>query len=155
MALIDANAPSAPRGFLPALLWLLTAAFAARVAGQAIQSVWPQTFLPSFAAFQGSRLPYPVLLATQIAILATMIRFTARIHAGTLIPSRQAARILGLLGGLYLAVAIGRIVIGLVVPQAPPWFSTWIPALLHVALASWVLLVAGYHSSGAARAEHE
>lgn len=154
MALIEADAPSAPRGVLPGLLWLLTATFAARVAGQAIQSVWPQAFLPSFAAFQGSRLPYPVLLATQIAILATMIRFTSRIHADTLVASRRAARLLGLLGGLYLAVAIGRIVIGLVVPQAPPWFSTWIPALFHLVLALWVLLVAGYHHTGAALDKH-
>ncbi len=139
---------------LPGVLWLLTAAFAARVAGQAIQNMWPQPFLPSFASFQGSRLPYWCLLSTQIAILATMIRFTFRIGAGTLVASRRAGRILGLLGGLYLAVSIGRIVIGLVVPQAPPWFSTWLPALFHLVLALWVLLVAGYHYTGAALDKH-
>ena len=144
------RAPSA----LPRLLWLLTAAFAVRVAGQAIQNAWPLSFLPSFASFQGSRLPYWVLLSTQIAILATMIRFDLRIQARTLVATRRAARVLGLLGGVYLAVSIGRIVIGLVVPQAPPWFSTWIPALFHLVLALWVLLVAGYHHAGAAPTEH-
>ena len=135
---------------LPGLLWLLTATFAARVAGQAIQIVWPQPFLPAFGSFQGSRLPYWALLSVQLAILTAMIRFDFRIQAGTLIATRRAARVLGVLGGAYLAASIGRIVIGLVVPQAPPWFSTWIPALFHLALALWVLLVAGYHHAGAA-----
>ena len=139
---------------LPRLLWLLTGAFAVRVAGQAIQIVWPQPFLPAFGSFQGSRLPYWALLSVQLAILTAMIVFTFRIGAGTLVASRRAARILGVLGGLYLAVSIGRIVIGLAVSQAPPWFSTWMPAVFHLVLALWVLLVAGYHHAGAASAEH-
>ena len=101
---------------LPLALWLLTTAFAARVAGQAIQKLSPQPFLPPFAAFQGSTLPYWALLSTQVAILGAMILFTFRIHAGNLVATRRAGRILRRLGIVYLAVSIGRIVIGLTAP---------------------------------------
>ena len=135
---------------LPLVLWLLVAAFAGRVAGQAIQQVAPVDFLPDFGTFQGSRLPYWALLSTQIAILGTMIVVTARIQRGTLRPSARVGRILGRLGALYLGVSVVRIVIGLALPQAPAWFSTWVPAIFHLVLASWVLLVAVWHRAGTA-----
>lgn len=140
---------SAVPGALPLALWLLTAAFAARVAGQAIQRLSPQAFLPPFEAFQGSRLPYWALLSTQLAILGAMVLFTFRIQAGTLVATRRAGRLLRRLGIAYLSVSIGRIVIGLAVPGAPAWFTTWIPAFFHLVLASWVLLVSGYHDASA------
>jgi len=42
-------------------------------------------------------------------------------------------------------VSVGRIVVGLSVPAAPAWFSTWIPAVFHVVLAAYVLTLAHYH----------
>jgi hypothetical protein len=54
------------------LLWFLTFLFALRVAGQAIQRWAPQSFLPPFDAFQGSNLPYFVLLGSQIVTLGAM-----------------------------------------------------------------------------------
>lgn len=133
---------------LPLVLWLLVAAFAGRVAGQLIQKVSPVGFLPDVAAFQGSRLPYWALLSTQIVILCAMVVVTARIQRGTLRPSARVGSILGRLGALYLGVSIVRIAIGLFVPQAPAWFSTWLPAIFHLVLAGWVLLVAVWHRAG-------
>lgn len=40
------------------LLLLCTLSFAARVAGQVLQSILPQPWLPPFEAFQASNLPY-------------------------------------------------------------------------------------------------
>jgi uncharacterized membrane protein len=37
-----------------------------------------------------------------------------------------------------------RIVVGLALPDAPPWFRTWIPALFHLVLAGFVLVLALY-----------
>lgn len=94
---------------------------------------------------QGSRLPYPVLLGAQILILALMVRFSVRARRGRLVPSRQTGKVLAWLGGVYMAGSALRIVVGLLVPGAPAWFSTWIPAAFHLVLAGWVLALAALY----------
>lgn len=127
------------------LLLLFTALFAARVAGQAMQHWMPQSYLPGFAEFQGSNLPYGVLLASQLVILVLMTHYALRVRRGALAASRRAGVILGWLGGAYMTGAIARIAVGLAVPAAPPWFTAWIPAVLHVVLAAYVVTLAHYH----------
>lgn len=119
------------------LLWFLTFLFALRVAGQAMQRWAPQSFLPPFDAFQGSDLPYPILLGSQIVILGVMAFCNLR--------PPSARRALTWLGSFYMAGSLARIVVGLAVPGAPAWFSTWIPAVFHVVLAAYVLALAGFH----------
>jgi hypothetical protein len=128
-----------------ALLAALTALFALRVAAQAIQCWAPQPFLPPFDEFQGSALPYGILLSSQLIILAAMAHCTLRVRAGTLRPARRAGNVLAWLGGVYMGVSLFRIAIGLTVPGAGPWFSAWIPATLHVVLAAFVVTLAYYH----------
>lgn len=128
-----------------ATLWLLTALFALRVLGQAIQHWLPQQFLPALDAFQGSSLQYGVLLALQIAILIWMLRTTFRIQRGVLTPLPHTGRFLAWFGAVYMTGSLARIAAGLAVPALPLWFKTWIPALLHVVLAAFVLIVACYH----------
>ena len=123
-------------------LILLTALFAGRVAAQAVQRVWPQTWLPAFEAFQGSRLPYWALLAAQLLILIAMARISGGVARGTFQLSRRTRRVLQWFGGLYLLGSVARVLVGLLVAGAPPWFSTWIPAVFHLALAGWVLTLA-------------
>jgi hypothetical protein len=123
----------------------LAGAFAARVLGQAMQSILPQPFLPPAASFHGSALPYPVLLASQLVILWLMVAATHRLHHGFVEPTRRAGLLLASFGGAYMAVAGVRILIGLAVAAAPAWFSAWIPAAFHVVLAAFVLTLAAYH----------
>jgi hypothetical protein len=130
---------------IPASLWVFTALFAARVAGQAIQRWLPQALLPPPDAFQGSNLPYPLLLGAQLAILAVMIAVAWRVQHGRIVRNPGAARILGWLGGAYMAFALGRIAVGLGIPGAPEWFRTWIPAFFHIVLAGYVLAISLYH----------
>lgn len=127
------------------LLWMLTVLFAARVAGQAVQEWMPLSFLPPPGAFQGSNLPYWLLLSAQLAILATMAYVSWRVHIGRLAASRRLGTWLARAGALYMAVAAGRIAVGLLAPGAPAWFRTWIPALFHLVLAGFVLAVSVYH----------
>lgn len=49
------------------------------------------------------------------------------------------------IGGVYMLGSLLRIVVGLVLPTAPAWFSTWIPALFHVVLAGFMLTLSYYH----------
>jgi len=131
-------------------LAVLTLLFAARVVAQALQRVWPQDWLPAFDAFQGSRLPYWALLGAQLAILGAMLRICVRVWQGRFRASRATARVLTWLGSVYMAGSLLRVAVGLWVSGAPAWFSAWIPAVFHLVLAGWVLILAAYctHSTG-------
>ena len=123
------------------LLWLLTFLFSLRVAGQAIQRWAPQPWLPPFDAFQGSNLPYAVLLGSQVAILAAMAFCNLRRPAG--------GRVLFWFGVIYMTGSLARIAVGLAVPDAHPWFRAWISAVFHIVLAAYLLLLsapARFHS---------
>jgi hypothetical protein len=124
---------------------LLTGLFGLRVAGQAVQFWMPQSFLPAFASFQGSSLPYSTLLLIQLLILGLMLRTCLRIGGGISVPERRLGRGLAWFGGLYMAGSVARIAVGLAVPSAPAWFSTWIPAFFHLVLAGFVLGAAHFH----------
>ena len=126
------------------LLWLFTGLFALRVLGQAIQLWWPQRLLPHFDSFQGSRLPYGVLLASQLVILATMLHYAWRAQRGALPRNERAGRVLLWLGWIYMTGSIARIAVGLLLPEASAWFRAWIPATFHLVLAGYVLTL-GYH----------
>jgi hypothetical protein len=128
-------------------LGTLTAFFALRVAGQALQRWTPLDALPPFGAFQGSGMPYWLLLSVQLFILALMVSITHDVAAGTRRRNPQAARVLGWIGAIYMAGSLGRIVAGLVLADPPPWFTAWIPALFHLILAGFVLTLAAYHST--------
>jgi hypothetical protein len=125
--------------------WLLCAMFGARVLGQMLQRWMPQPFLPPADAFQGSSLRYGVLLSTQLVILAAMFYLTIRMQTRTLVPSRRLGVGLAWAGATYMTFSIGRIAVGLAVPEANPWFRTWIPAFFHLVLAGFVLTVSLYH----------
>ena len=137
--------PSPSTRAYAAACWLLSALFAARVLGQVVQHWMPQPFLPAFEAFQGSRLPYWLLLSFQLVILGVMVRVAWRVQTDRLAPSRRAGLWLAWPGAAYMVFAVARIAIGLAVPDAPAWFKTWIPAFFHLVLAGFVLVVSRYH----------
>jgi sterol desaturase/sphingolipid hydroxylase (fatty acid hydroxylase superfamily) len=126
------------------LLWMLSALFAVRVLGQAIQRWWPRTYLPPFDAFQGSRLSYPTLLSAQAIILGLMVWISWRATTGSIRPSDRNSVLWTWVGGIYMSGSVLRIVIGLASPHAPHWFRVWIPAFFHLVLAGFVLTLAFY-----------
>ena len=135
------------------LMSLLTALFALRVLGQALQRWLPQDWLPPFGAFQGSRMRYPILLGAQILILGVMIRVAWQALRGTglLVPAR--GRLLLRLGSIYFLVSLARIATGIGVESAPDWFSTWIPASFHLVLATFVMVSGDHERRGHGLAE--
>lgn len=129
----------------PVFLYFLTTLFALRVAGQAIQHWEPLAFLPDFARFQGSNLPYGVLLASQLLILLAMLWTAQRVGRGRMQAQAGVGRVLLWLGGFYLAGSVLRIVLGVTMSDAPDWFTHWIPAIFHLVLAGFVLTMAAFH----------
>jgi hypothetical protein len=124
------------------LLWILTILFVARVACQALQNWWPQTWLPGLDRFQGSNLPYFALLGAQILIIILMVYVCLRVQQRTFSATHRTTKVLTWFGGIYLLGSVLRIGVGLLVPTAPAWFSTWIPATFHLVLAGYVLTLA-------------
>ena len=119
--------------------------FAVRVAAQAMQRWLPLPFLPPSGAFQGSALPYAILLPAQIAILATMLWIAWRVRIGMLQPQPHIGHRLTLAGGLYVTTMLTRLTVGLTVSDAPAWFRSEISTTFHFVLAIFVLVLAAYH----------
>jgi len=138
-----AGMSSTRRHFL--ILAALTALFALRVAAQATQRWHPFPFLPPFDAFQGSALPYELLLSAQIAILAAMVWLALKVRVEALQRRAGIGRALAIAGWSYCAVMLIRLCIGAAVPAAPHWFKAWIPSVFHMVLALFVLALAAYH----------
>lgn len=128
----------------PVLLWSLTVLFTVRVAAQAVQYASPIRVLQPFEAWQGSGLGYSVLLASQLAILAVMVRGASRISRRV-----RTVRRLGVwlvtLGGVYFGAMSVRLVLGLTMLADVSWFSKPLPAFAHLVLASYLITLGHYH----------
>src|SRR6185436_7394522 len=113
-----------------------------RIAGQALQRWAPQAYLPDFGSFQGSSLPYPLLLSAQLVILALMSRATYLVCTGQYRRTSRATRALWWLGAIYMTASLARVAVGFTYSHASSWFTAWIPAFFHVVLAGFLLTLA-------------
>lgn len=129
-------------------LWLLTALFAFRVLAQFVQHVAPVSVLPPFAAWHSAALPYPVLLASQIVILALMVRLALRYTQGHARRHPWVGRWLLGIGLAYFGLMLVRLVLGQTVLAGHPWFGQVIPAVFHLVLASFLLSLGAWHRTG-------
>lgn len=134
-----------------AILWVLIFLFLLRTIGQLIQYSSPVEWLPRLEAWQGSTLPYGLLLFSQLIILAVMIRITFQHASGCVRKSASKGKWLLALGAVYFAVMASRLFIGLAHLSTHPWFYKFIPAFFHLVLATFVLLIAGFHMNWVAR----
>ena len=123
---------------------LLTIAFVLRVVGQVVQRWSPVDFLPPFDEWQGSSLPYPVLLGAQIAILAVAGYVIWRMSQGATVIGSSLIRPVMIFGVLYFAVMASRIVLGLTTLPDVDWFTAWISSSFHLVLAVQVLIIGAY-----------
>ena len=127
------------------ILSTLTCLFAMRVVAQAMQRWHALPFLPPFDAFQGSALPYELLLSVQIVILAVMARLAWQVRADKLQRRASVGRALTIAGWIYCSVMLIRLCVGIAAPAAPGWFKAWIPGVFHLVLAASVLALAAHH----------
>lgn len=147
---VHPSRPARPQSFWAATLWLLTALFTLRVVGQALQLWLPQAWLPPLSEWQGSTIGYPLLLATQILIVAAMALASYGAWRGTIRSTRVRMWAATWIGGIYMLAAIARPVIGFTVPDSHPWFHAPISSAFHVMLAGFILALARYHGLGLA-----
>ena len=124
-------------------LWGLTLLFGVRILAQPLSRVVPT--LPGFDTWHGGVLPYPALLLTQLLILAAMVIVNLQLARGVLVRRPRLGRWLALLGSLYFAGMVLRLVLGQTVYAGSSWFDRPLPTLFHLVLAGWLLLLARYH----------
>ena len=127
--------------------WLLTLTvlFAGRVVAQPLAAVTRWRFLPPFEAWQSGALPYPVLLTSQVALLALMVWTARRIGVGRLGRSRPVGWALAVFTGLYGGVMTGRLVLGLTVARGHWWLDAPLPTVFHLVLTTYLAIVVHHH----------
>ena len=126
-------------------LWLLVLLFAFRVIAQPLALVVHHTLLPPFESWHSAALPYRVLLASQVAILAALGWTAWRFTVGEPTPRRALGPAALTLGGLYFTVMLVRLVLGLTMLSAHRWFASPIPTVFHLVLAAFVLVYGHFH----------
>lgn len=126
------------------LMSVLTALFVLRVFAQLLQALFPVGWIPEFEAWQSGLLSYPVLLAVQLAIIGFMSFVLHRVRNGTIRARPWKYRVCLVFGGAYFAVMAFRWVAGLTFLADQAWFAKSLPAIFHLVLASFILLL-GLH----------
>ena len=121
------------------LLWILLSLFALRVLGQLLVVAGVAPFLPPMDEWQSGLLPYPLLLASQILILAVLGAVCLQFTRGTGYFVKRRTWLgtsLWIAGWLYALAMIVRYVV---------LRRDAIPVVFHVVLASFLLVLAYHH----------
>ena len=132
------------------MLWALLTLFALRVFGQFAVAIGRAPFLPPMDQWQSGVMPYPVLLASQCAILAVLatvcVQFS-RARGFFVRPRKWLATPLWVVGCVYAASMIVRYAVWMTIRPDQRWTGDLIPVVFHIILASFLLVVAHHHRS--------
>ena len=134
--------PASPRAAAMALLAVL---FALRVVGQVLVTYAGVDWLPGVEHWQSGLLPYPALLASQVAILALLAVLTAAVWRGRgrlAAPGARVGRAIAWFAAAYAASMVVRYVASMVLRPEWRWFGHSIPIAFHLFLAAWLGLYA-------------
>jgi hypothetical protein len=131
---------------LSPVLWLLTALFAVRVAGQVVVALRAPSWLPPM--HEWNLVPYRVLLPVQLGILAVMTWIDTSFSASAG-PHVERAEALGWALIAFSAVYAGAMGIRYVARMrrrpAARWFGGTIPIVFHLVLATYLYALGSFH----------
>jgi hypothetical protein len=131
-------------------LSLLALAFLSRVMGQLLVACFEVTFLPPMAEWYSGLIPYPVLLAIQVAILAVQGTISWDVWHGTgFFAARRprAGRFLCRFSYMYFAVMLIRYGLTMWLYPERRWLHGTIPILFHWVLAAYLFVLGKYYRS--------
>jgi hypothetical protein len=131
-----------------ALLWVLLTLFAFRVLGQVLVVSGAAPFLPPMDEWQSGLLLYPLLLASQLVIIAILATICIQFSRGSgyfVRPRGWLATPLWVVGWIY---AIGMVV------RYAMLRRDLIPVTFHIVLATFLLVVAHYHRTHRTHCTH-
>ncbi|MEX0852955.1 MAG: hypothetical protein WD036_06705, partial [Bauldia sp.] len=134
-----------------AILWILWGLFVLRVLGQAAVAAFQVSYLPPMKEWYSGLVPYPILLPTQIALVAVMAWIAADLsrQAGFFfIPRPLFGRGVVWFGCLYAAAMAFRYVVQMARHPERRWFGGTIPIVFHFVLAAFVITFGLHHARG-------
>lgn len=143
-ALRDPNSRDRQRVYFRLLLalWLL---FLFRVLAQALQRWSPVDILPAFDRWYSGALTYDWLLSAQLIILILMARVVVVFFKGMQSPNRRYGQWFTGIGVVYFGVMLVRLALGLTIARDHPWLGMTIPAVFHLVLALFLLVMGHFH----------
>lgn len=123
----------------------MLALFIVRVVAQPLSLIIDSPLLPRFDAWHGGVLPYPALLAAQVLIIVWFARTAWRFSRGEAVPRRGLGIFFLVFGTVYFLTMLARLVLGLTIYRESRWFTSYLPTVFHLVLASWLLVYGRYH----------
>ena len=126
-------------------LWLLLGLFAVRVVAQPVALMADAWLLPPFESWHSGALPYPLLLTTQLFILAWLAHTAWQFTRGEISPHRRFGVLMLILGSAYFMTMLMRLVLGATILAGQRWFASPLPTFFHLVLASFLLLYGHFH----------
>jgi hypothetical protein len=139
--------PSPVPPLYPALLAGLTFLFVLRVLGQLAVALFEPSWLPPFERWYSGLMPYPLLLPTQLLMVAAMIKIVADVARGSGLFVRLGPRIGRFLVWCSYAYAAGMVVRYVITMSLHPelrWFTGTIPIWFHLVLAAFLCTLGRY-----------
>jgi len=136
-----------------AVLWTLLGLFTGRVAGQLAVSLDAAPFLPPMEEWQSGLLPYPVLLASQLLVIAALGTICRQFSSGAgyfVEPESWLGTPLWVAGWIYALGTVVRYAVWMAIKPEERWTGDLIPVMFHIVLASFVLIVADHHRQSVA-----
>jgi hypothetical protein len=131
---------------LAPILWLLTALFGMRVAGQILVALRSPAWLPPMD--QWNLVPYRVLLPVQLIILGVMIWIDASFSTAAGPPVARTETFGWLLVGfsaIYAGAMAARYVVRMRRRPEARWFGGTIPIVFHLVLATYLFALGSFH----------
>ena len=130
------------------LLWLLSGLFLGRVIGQMLVAFFDATWLPPMDAWYSGLLSYPLLLPTQIVILALMVVMNMGVQRGRgplAVVSARVAHSLRVFSYVYFGAMVMRYALTMILVPERRWFGGTIPIVFHCVLALYLYAWSGHH----------
>ena len=115
--------------------------FALRVLAQPLAAHWPTDMLPSFDDWYSATLPYSVLLVSQGVILVIGLYLSWRVFSHRLALMPVLGNWLYRFGWVYWLVMFARLMFGITILNGVHWFAQTLPALFHLLLANFLMLL--------------
>ncbi|HEY6507527.1 MAG TPA: hypothetical protein VIY56_05915 [Vicinamibacterales bacterium] len=119
--------------------------FCTRVVAQPAALVLDTRLIPRFDAWYSGAIPYPQLLAAQVAILAWLAWTARAVQTRRVRPSRRLGAWLLAFAGVYAAVMVARLGLGLTVFRDVTWFARPVPTVFHLVLAGYLAVYGHLH----------
>jgi len=124
---------------IPALLFVF------RVLAQFIQLQSHVSWLPEFSSWASGILSYDWLLALQVLIFIAMAFAIVRLASGRVPRNLPVGRVIRIIGLIYFSIMLFRLIAGMAWLSEWHWFAASIPALFHLVLACFLILLGQLH----------